>query len=407
MIQTLLKKEFNILKRDIIGLTVLFVMPILLLIVITGIQTTNYKNNVIAPISVILVNNDKNINNDVFVKNSADYRIHFIDKISGKKITEADAKKLLSEGKQEAILIIPPNFSDCVKSYYENLFKLGVILKSNSEMKLLFSPLINPILKESITQGLEKASLKTQLYFLEQAIFKELGDEPPHNFTVNTWLQSEYMTDAAPVDNQQPSPVQQNVPAWALFGMFFIVIPLSAAMIHERKSSVMNRLKTTPMRVYSFLLAKLTAYLIINMLQLLLMFIIGIYILPHMGILPMNINGKIIPIIVIGIFSSLAATGFGLFIGSVMNTHQQASMLGPVLIIIAAAVGGIMVPLFLMPPALQKIATFSPLNWGQSAFIDILVKNTSIFAVFPMLFNLFIFFLVCFCISWLILKKHN
>jgi len=406
MIQALFKKEFNLLKRDIIGLTVLFVMPVLLLIVITGIQTTNYKNNAIAPISVVLVNNDKNINNDVFIKNSASYRIHFIDEINGKKITEMEAKKILFEGKKEAVLIIPQNFSDSVKSYYENLFKAGTILKPNDGMKLLFSPLINPILKESIAQGLEKASLKTQLFFLEQSIFQELGEEPPHNLTVNTWLQNEYMTTSA-VDSQQPSPVQQNVPAWALFGMFFIVIPLSSVMIHERKSSVMNRLKTTPMKIYSFLLAKLTTYVIINMLQLLLMFVVGIYVLPHLGILPMAINGKIISIIIIGLFASLAATGFGLFIGTVMNTHQQASMIGPVLVVIGAAIGGIMVPIFLMPPALQKIASYSPLNWGQSAFTNVLVKNSSIWAVYPMLFNLFIFFLVCFFISWLILKRHN
>jgi len=165
--------------------------------------------------------------------------------------------------------------------------------------------------------------IQTWLFFIPISIFQELGEEPPHNLTVNTWLQNEYMTTSA-VDSQQPSPVQQNVPAWALFGMFFIVIPLSSVMIHERKSSVMNRLKTTPMKIYSFLLAKLTTYVIINMLQLLLMFVVGIYVLPHLGILPMAINGKIISIIIIGLFASLAAKSLATLVNLACNSLSRS-----------------------------------------------------------------------------------
>jgi ABC-2 type transport system permease protein len=405
---SLLLKEFTLLKRDILGLLVLFVMPAVLLIVITCIQNINYNNTAVTPATVILVNNDSDISNRNFLDKNNTGGIKFITQINDKSISKKEAKNLLVSGQYEAMLYIPENTAQHIGNRFETLFKQrkNIQVKSANKMQLIFSESINPILAKSLEEALSSASIKTQMHYLTLNIFKELDKKPPtENLPVNSWINTSYAS--ANKNFKRPNTIQQNVPAWALFGMFFIVVPLSTTFIHERKSSVMLRLKTTTMNSFSFIFAKLIAYVIINIIQLSLMIAIGVYLLPVFGIPRLEIEGHINDIFIIGLFSAFAATSFGILIGSISNNQHQASMTGPVLIVIAAAIGGIMVPTFLMPPVIQRFCEYSPLYWGHSAFLDILVKHQSLLAVTPELTKLFIFFIACFTISWIIFRKKN
>jgi ABC-2 type transport system permease protein len=70
-----------------------------------------------------------------------------------------------------------------------------------------------------------------------------------------------------------------------------------------------------------------------------------------------------------------AATGYGILLGTAIETYEQASMFGPISVVIAAAVGGIMVPVYAMPPLMRQLSLVSPLGWAQQAFLDIIVRG--------------------------------
>ena len=76
--------------------------------------------------------------------------------------------------------------------------------------------------------------------------------------------------------------------------------------------------------------------------------------------------------------AALAAIGYGIAIGTIARTHQQAAIFGSISVVILAALGGIWVPVFMMPPFFRVISTASPLNWGLNGFYDILVRNASL-----------------------------
>ena len=67
--------------------------------------------------------------------------------------------------------------------------------------------------------------------------------------------------------------------------------------------------------------------------------------------------------IVLGLAVAMAATGYGLLIAVYFKTAQQALSFGAISIVILAAVGGV-VPVLVMPPVMQAISPFSPLNWA-------------------------------------------
>jgi ABC-2 type transport system permease protein len=56
-------------------------------------------------------------------------------------------------------------------------------------------------------------------------------------------------------------------------------------------------------------------------------------------------------------------------------------MFGAVSVVCAAAVGGLMVPVYVMPPAMQTLSAFSPLAWGLTAIIEIAVREGTLDSV--------------------------
>jgi ABC-2 type transport system permease protein len=77
----------------------------------------------------------------------------------------------------------------------------------------------------------------------------------------------------------------------------------------------------------------------------------------------------------VALAAALAATGYGIMVGTLARSHEQASMFGAVSIVIAAALGGIMVPTYVMRRYLQAVSAWSPLGWGLAAFQDTLVRG--------------------------------
>jgi len=67
--------------------------------------------------------------------------------------------------------------------------------------------------------------------------------------------------------------------------------------------------------------------------------------------------------------------------------------------VIASALGGIMVPTFLMPAALQQVSAFSPMNWGLNAFLGIFVRQYGFWDVLPDVLKLLAFFGVTLFVS--------
>ena len=208
--------------------------------------------------------------------------------------------------------------------------------------------------------------------------------------------ETEKISGIKQVNNEdvKPNSVQHNVPAWTLFAIFFIIVPLSINIVKEKNQGTMIRLITNPVPYAILLAGKTATYLLICVIQFFLMIAVGIYLFPYLDLPVLDVSGKLFLMTFVAIFSGLAAIGLGILLGTIAKTQEQSAPFGATSVVILAAIGGVWVPVFAMPKIMQFVSNVSPMNWGLNAFYDVLLRNGSIIDILPELFFLLLFLLL-------------
>jgi ABC-2 type transport system permease protein len=181
-----------------------------------------------------------------------------------------------------------------------------------------------------------------------------------------------------------PTAVQQNVPAWLVFGMFFVVASIAGLFVEERACGALSRLRSLGVKPWQLIVSKIMPYLAVNGVQAALMLAVGVWLMPRIGGEGLSLQGIDWGALLLMLLAiSLAAVSLALAVACLVRTHAQAATLGPILNVLMAALGGVMVPLFVMPPVMQKIATYSPMNWGLEGLLNVLLRNGDVASVLP------------------------
>src|SRR5690606_1073551 len=132
-------------------------------------------------------------------------------------------------------------------------------------------------------------------------------------------------------------------------------------------------------------------YSSVCMLQFWTMILIGIYILPLFDLSELYLGNHVLYLIPVSFIIGFAATCYGYFIGSVFKTINQALPLGAVSIVILSALGGLWVPVALLPSVMQSAAKLSPLHWALEAVNMIMLRDASFNMLLIPVFILIVF----------------
>jgi ABC-2 type transport system permease protein len=204
-----------------------------------------------------------------------------------------------------------------------------------------------------------------------------------------------------------PNSVQHNVPAWTLFAIFFIIVPLSINIVKEKSQGTFVRLRTNPVSYATVLGGKTLIYLVVCLIQFVLMLLVGVYLFPAIGLPTLDVSGRLPLLFVVAIFAGLAAIGLGLLLGTIAKTQEQSAPFGATFVVILAALGGVWVPVFVMPKLMQTLSNISPMNWGLNAFYDVFLRHGSLLDILPEISLLFLFFLATTLIAIVYNEKKN
>lgn len=406
-------KEFLLLKRDFGGLIILFVMPLVLIITITLIQDSTFRTVTESKIPVVLIDNDKGeISKSVIENLNKSGQFEIVSSLDGKNLTETTAKEAVFKGKFQLAIIIPENLSkDLQLKVNQNVdkiisnFGIGDLSEepkkdllpqiiNKKEVRLYFDPATQATFKSNVKSSIDKMISQIETKSIYATFQEQLGEGEEPIFEQESFITFKEIVPT--VDNKEilPNSVQHNVPAWTLFAIFFIIVPLSINIVKEKGQGTQIRLLTNPVPYYVVIAGKTITYLVICMIQFYLMVLVGMYLFPYLSLPTLDLDGKFFLMSVVALFSGLAAIGFGILLGTIAKTQEQSAPFGATSVVILAAIGGVWVPVFAMPKVMQVISHISPMNWGLNAFYDVLLRKADAIEILPEIFLLLLFFII-------------
>ena len=415
-------KEFLLLKRDLGGLIILFIMPLVLVITVTLIQDSTFKAVTDSKIQILIVDNDKgSVAKTVFENLEKSNLFTVVTQIDNKPVTEEIAKENVHKGKFQLAIVIPQNLSsDLQAKVDQNVEKivsnLGLtdstttaepqrIIKEK-EVKLYFDPAVQMSFKNAVMSSIDKMISQIETKSIYSTFQKQLG-EGTVDFEQKSFITFKEIIPTINNKEVRPNSTQHNVPAWTLFAIFFIVIPLSINIVKEKTQGTFVRLRTNPVSNLVVIIGKTITYSIICMIQFYMMVAVAVFLFPSIGLPSLNIEGHLLMMSVVALFSGFAAIGFGILLGTVASTQEQSAPFGATSVIILAAVGGVWVPVFAMPKIMQIIAKSSPMNWALEAFYDVLLRSVSFLEIIPEISLLLLFFIITTSIALFYDKKKR
>ena len=408
-----IKKEITLITRDTGGLVILFLMPLLLILIVTFVQDGTYRNFSKEKIAILLIDNDKDeISQKIKEHLDSSALFNIVSGKEGKPFTEEMARRLVLQGRYVMAIVVPEKLSSDTKlRVNQNVSRMVSLFSGMSaedttdnkqtqakNIRLYFDPTLQASFKETVKGAIRNMMAEVETHYIYHSLEEYMETED----SIGIDQQSIVFEEISPKSSDEkiiPNSVQHNVPAWALFAIFFIVIPLSTNIIKEKTQGTGLRVFTSPQPYSLFLTGKIMVYIVVSLIQFVLMLLVGLYIFPLMGLPSLVVTGKITLLAVMAAASGLSAIALGVLLGTLAKTQEQAAPLGATITVILAAIGGVWIPVFAMPHTMQTIAKISPMNWGLQGFYDILLRDGGCSAIAPEIGLLLAFSAICFCIS--------
>jgi ABC-2 type transport system permease protein len=420
------KKETLLLLRDRVGLSILFLMPMALIFVMTLIQDSAFKTMNEKGIPIVFINNDKDsLGNQIEAGLRNNELCDFSNSIDGKPATAKLAMKAVSEGKFLVGIIIPAGATAAIRKNVTQLVsetlngedsaiqKLNQ-LQDSVEITILIDPVAKKSFLTSVTSNLHEfiSEVKTKIMF--QSFSDQIAEVIPDkkNAPKNSYQKSQIIkykeVYASRSENKiVPNAVQHNVPAWTIFAMFFIAIPLSGSILKEKNEGSVFRLNTMPTPYLLLVTGKVTVYVMVCLIQFMLMLSVGQIFLPMLGLPALVLGNSLLGIFILTLATAFAATGYGVMVGTLATTEHQAAIMGSLSILLLSALGGIWVPSYVMPEVMRNISAWSPLNWSLEGFYKLFLRGGHVSDILPDAFKLILFFFATMGISYFFNRKKR
>ena len=405
------RKELLLLLRDKSGLAMLFIMPVVLIVISSLMQESGWSTLTKDPsIQVLFVDNDLD-SLGMKIKNGFQGSDIFkvVDSLNHKPLTVATAKNAVRNGDYLIAIVVPKGATSTMRANVRlsvaktlagfgignPMMFNGVTRRDSVDVTIFFDPTVKKTFKNALISSVRENYYKFQTDWVFKTFNQEIALQmpmyKPPKEAFNEILRFKEIFPTYREVDLIPNTTQHNVPAWTIFAMFFIVIPLTQSLIQEREGGSLFRLLTMPVPYMTLLMGKVGVYLMVCLVQTVAMLFAGILLLPLFGMPVLTLGDDPAGLILMTLVVAMAAVGYGLMIGTIAKTHQQAASFGSISVIILAAMGGLWVPIYMMPLFMRAVSALSPLNWAITGYYSIFLRGGNLWQIAPQAIKLLIF----------------
>lgn len=345
----ILQKEFLLILRDKTILRLIFIMPVFQLLLIPLAADYEVKH-----ISIALVDQDHSASSQRLVQKVGASNYF---RIAAAPSDYRGAKKLVEEGGVDIVLTIPPNFEK------------DFLTRGHTSVQLV----------ADAVDGV-RAGLGTSYALLMIRQFQmEFG--PP---SVRPGL-SPPVIEVTSTNWYNP---HVNYPSFMVPGMLAILITMVGAflaalnIVQEKESGTIEQINVTPIGKSEFILGKLIPFWLLGMISV------------TVGIVVARVAFQLWPVgslLTIYLFSALylvGILGIGLFISTITDSQQQATLLSFFFMMIFVLLSGLYTPIESMPDWAQSVAAFNPPTYFVTIVRAVYIKGSTVGDMLPALVKL-------------------
>lgn len=395
MIATLVRISWTNLKRDRVAQAMIFVLPITFF----SIFATVFGNqgNGTARIRIAVVDEDHSEFSQRIVKalgEEKSLRVRTtVGPDGGAPLDRAGAETLVKDGDVPVAIVLP-------KGIGQGTFMFGPS-KDGPHVQLLadVSDRIAPPMVAGLLQKVVMTSAPDVLAESGIAQFDKYagGLTSSQQAAVDTWLKdikarsgkggAASGTDVGlaieTVDVMRGSRQESLISFYAAgIGVMFLLFSVSGAsgtLLDEVDSGTLDRVLSTRVGMSGLLAGKWVYLTLLGLLQLSVMFLWGRL------VFRLDLFSHVPGFVVMTLFTSMAAAGFGLLLATIARTRAQLSGIGTIVILTMSSLGGSMFPRFLMSETMQKfgLATFNA--WALDGYLKVFWRNAPLTALWPQL----------------------
>lgn len=170
--------------------------------------------------------------------------------------------------------------------------------------------------------------------------------------------------------------------------LLFSMAAAGGALLDETESGTLERLLSTRVSMSQVLLGKWLYLTMLGLAEVSVMFLWAA-IAFHLELFT---PGRLAGAAAMAIVTAAAAAGFGLVLATACRTRAQLNSISRVIILVMSALGGSMVPRFVMPKFMDTAALFTFNGWALDGFLKVFWYNDlhatiaqSLFSLIPQL----------------------
>ncbi|HLY29317.1 MAG TPA: ABC transporter permease, partial [Aggregatilineales bacterium] len=177
----------------------------------------------------------------------------------------------------------------------------------------------------------------------------------------------------------------------ALIGMiltFSTMTLTSFAIVREREQGTIEQLIVTPIRNWELMIAKITPYMMVSMVEVVLVLAVGSF---WFGV---PIRGSVMLLFGLTLLFILPNLGIGLLISTVATNQMQAQLMSMPIVMPSMFLSGFFFPIAAMPVFLQLVSRLIPLTYFLVIVRSLVVKGVGLEYMVPQIVALSIFSVV-------------
>ena len=368
-----LTKEFIQMRRDRVTFAMIVAIPLMQLILFGFAINTNPKQ-----MPTVVIANDHSIFTRSFIsglKNTGYFNIKRNVK------NENEAKRLLATGRSQFVITIPSDFT-------------RKLLRREQPEILLEADATDPVATNSAINALNSMAIlafqplfQGSLGYLQNAS-KEKINLPGLNYKAPLTI----VTHA----NYNPERITAYNIVPGLLGVVLtmtLVIITSMGITREREKGTMEHLLSTPVKPLEVMLGKLSPYVIVGYIQVVLILLAAkfIFVIPF--------HGNVILLLAATLPFIAANLAVGLTFSSLANTQLQASQMSIFFFLPSLLLSGFMFPFRGMPLWAQDVGSMLPLTYFLRIARGIILKGNGIMEIWIDLWPIVAFMVVAILIA--------